>query len=352
MNKNIVISGSYGNGNTGDESILLSMIKEIRSINKDINITVLSKNPSDTAKLYQVNSLHTFNIIKIIILFIKSDLFISGGGTLLQNMSSKRSLIYYLWTLLTAKICKCKVIMYGCGIGPINGKISRKLTSFIVDKYVDDILLRDSLSYEELTKLKIKMNKVDIGLDPSMQINKYISVDSDIFNKLNISKSKKYVGICLNRYSSSSIKELIKTINYLNTLEYLPILIPMNYNEDLNILKQLGSQLNIRYHIIDEYLDITSKYSLISKMNLVITSRLHGVVYSYLNNVKVIGISYDKKLDIFCEEYGINSYIKHIDFNYESFLNIFNNLKETNINNNKINSLKKKNIEFLKKYIK
>lgn len=52
----------------------------------------------------------------------KAHLFISGGGSLIQNATSRRSLRYYLWTLRHAKRCGCKVMMYGCGIGPIKGK--------------------------------------------------------------------------------------------------------------------------------------------------------------------------------------------------------------------------------------
>ena len=352
MSKKIVISGSYGNGNSGDETILYSIIRELRSIDKDIDITVLSKNPSSTKNEYGVKSIHTFNIIKIIILFIKSDLFISGGGTLLQNITSTRSLLYYLWTLLTAKICHTKVLMYGCGIGPIKGNNIRKITTYILNKYVDEILLRDSLSYEELKGMKVNMDNVSIGIDPSILFDKHIKIDNNILSKLNIKNGKKYVGICLSIYSWNILNDMNKIINYLNKLDYIPILIPMNYNEDLDILKKLSNKLNNMHYLIDKDIDFISKYSLISKMNLVISSRLHAVLFSYLNNISVIGISYDKKMDTFCNDYGIKNYIDNKEFNYDRFIKEYNNLKINNINYQKINKLKNKNYEILNKYLK
>lgn len=43
----------------------------------------------------------------------------------MQDVTSYRSLWFYLWTLATAKHYGCPVIMYGCGIGPIRNNGNR-----------------------------------------------------------------------------------------------------------------------------------------------------------------------------------------------------------------------------------
>ena len=45
--------------------------------------------------------------------------YISGGGTLIQNVTSGRSLLYYLSNISRAHAAGNHVMMYGCGIGPV-----------------------------------------------------------------------------------------------------------------------------------------------------------------------------------------------------------------------------------------
>ena len=67
--KNIVICGYHGFSNSGDEALLWSMIETLRKKIPDVNITVLSIHPESTAKLYNVNSVYRYNLLKIRKLF-------------------------------------------------------------------------------------------------------------------------------------------------------------------------------------------------------------------------------------------------------------------------------------------
>ena len=50
----------------------------------------------------------------------KTHLYINGGGSLMQDVTSHRSLWFYLFTISWAKRLGNQVMMYGCGIGPIH----------------------------------------------------------------------------------------------------------------------------------------------------------------------------------------------------------------------------------------
>ena len=71
----------------------------------------------------------------------------------MQDVTSYRSLWFYLWTLAAAKRHGCPVIMYGCGIGPIYSKRNRARTTKVMNRYVDAITLRDPDSMKELEVL-------------------------------------------------------------------------------------------------------------------------------------------------------------------------------------------------------
>ena len=141
----ILISGYYGFANAGDEAMLTAIIESLRQVEKNVELTVLSGNPEDTAAKHQVCSVYRFNPLGIIRAMKDSELIISGGGSLLQDVTSKRSLLYYLSIIGLGKFFGKKVMLFAQGIGPIRAKWARKLTSLVCNE-ADLITVRDSES--------------------------------------------------------------------------------------------------------------------------------------------------------------------------------------------------------------
>ena len=114
--KRIVICGAYGFGNIGDEAILESIIASIRVTYPGYKVTVLSRNPKKDSKIDGVDeAVYSLNPFAVLSVISHSALFVSGGGSLIQDVTSTRSLMYYLYTIKLAKFCGCKVMMYGSG---------------------------------------------------------------------------------------------------------------------------------------------------------------------------------------------------------------------------------------------
>src|SRR6056297_2399375 len=130
--KRIMISGYYGFDNLGDEAILGSMIKMIKRINPDIEITILSNKAEQTSKRYDVNSVYRYDTFKIMSTMKRSDIFISGGGSLLQDVTSMKSVPYYLGLIFLAKVFNLKTIFFAQGVGPLNSKFNRFLVSKVL----------------------------------------------------------------------------------------------------------------------------------------------------------------------------------------------------------------------------
>ena len=107
----ILISGYYGFSNAGDEAMLTAIIEALRAERQDVEITVMSGKPEITAEKHGVNSIHRFNPLQIFKAMLSADLLLSGGGSLLQDVTSKRSILYYLSILLMAKLLGKMVIM-------------------------------------------------------------------------------------------------------------------------------------------------------------------------------------------------------------------------------------------------
>ena len=116
----ILISGYYGFNNIGDESILKAVIDNLYEKLDGIEVTVLSRDPGSTAEKYGVRSKNRKSAMAILSEIKRCDLLISGGGSLLQDVTSGRSIIYYLMIIKAALVMGKKVFIYSQGIGPIN----------------------------------------------------------------------------------------------------------------------------------------------------------------------------------------------------------------------------------------
>ena len=161
----IVISGYYGFGNAGDEAMLAAMIEVLTELDSSIKITVISGNPEDTRCRHGVASVYRLNYLEISRVLSDSQLLISGGGSLLQDVTSERSLYYYLSIMMLAKKIGTPVMLYAQGIGPVRGRLARSAMRYI-GNMVDLITVRDEGSLQELKRLEVTKPPVHITADP------------------------------------------------------------------------------------------------------------------------------------------------------------------------------------------
>ena len=141
----ILISGYFGYENFGDEALLYSLIKSLIDLGaKNQNITVLSNNPTITSKQFNVKSINRWNIVDFINALLSHNILIFTGG-LFQDRTSFKSFFYYFLQLFLGGTLQKTVLLYGAGIGPINGKIAQVLFNIGI-KSANVILVRDEAS--------------------------------------------------------------------------------------------------------------------------------------------------------------------------------------------------------------
>ena len=95
----VVISGYYGFANAGDEAMLAAIVGSLKDIIPDVSITVITGNCRMTRENHNVQAVHRLNFFAIAAAIRRCDILISGGGSLLQDVTSARSLYYYLWIM-------------------------------------------------------------------------------------------------------------------------------------------------------------------------------------------------------------------------------------------------------------
>lgn len=303
--KKIVICGYHGFANSGDEALLKAMIDILRRKHPDISITVLSMHPESTEKLYNVKSVYRYNLLKIRSLFRSSDLFIFGGGSLLQDITSRRSLSYYLTILNMALRSKIKVMLYGNGIGPLEHKKSRIKTAKCLNK-VDLITLRDDLSDKLLAEIGVNKPPIHITADPAFTLRfDDLSENDALLEEAGIKPGSKYAVVAVRewKYSTTDFSDIMA--NYCDDLfekhGIIPLFLPMQYKEDEVLAGEIISKMKHSGHMLRRPPEIAEVFSLIGFSTLCVGMRLHTLIYATTLGVPVIALSYDPKVTAFMQ---------------------------------------------------
>lgn len=305
----ILISGYYGFNNIGDEAILKGLLEGIRERLPLADIVVLSKFPDFTSKKHNVRAINRINLFKIMREMRSMDLLVSGGGSLFQDVTSKRSIVYYLGIIwLAKKNFRKKVMIYSQGIGPVLQPYNRHLLGRILDD-IDVINVRDEKSKQELLRLGVT-KEILVTTDTVFNISKPSGAKGEkILGKIDRRRDKAYIGISVRRWGSHNERIKKETAwlceKIVRESSHRPVMIPFHFHQDLSLMKEIHAMIpqDIRSEVLimQEYLYVEDYLSLIGQMDLMVAMRLHGLIFSALMEVCPVGISYDPKIHSFMQ---------------------------------------------------
>ncbi len=302
-----IISGYYGFKNIGDDAMLMAIIDNLKMYRNDLKILVLSKNPIETSLIYNVDSINRFNLLKILYTMKKSKLFINGGGSLIQDNTSTRSLIYYLAMIWLAKNQGMKVMIYANGIGPLNKERNRKLTRRIVDR-VDVITLRENLSYNELNSLKISRPEIMITADPALTL-KPASIEhiNQLLLNEGIDPNQQFIGISVRKWINHEKYEAViaETADYIvDKYGITPVFLAMHYPGDLAIIDNIISKMKNKSYVIRKKPSVSEMLGIIAKTQMLIGMRLHALIFAASLGIPIVGMVYEPKVEGFMKYVG------------------------------------------------
>ncbi len=148
-----LLSGYYGYGNLGDEALLSGLVRGLQA--RGIEPVVLSGDPAATRAQHGVAAYHRYR--GLLGALAHCDVLVSGGGGLLQDRSSLRSLRYYLAVIGLAKTLGRRAVVYGQSVGPLGeagrrrvGRALRGLPIAVRDAPSADLLASLGLSAERV----------------------------------------------------------------------------------------------------------------------------------------------------------------------------------------------------------
>ena len=307
-----LVCGAYGRGNAGDDAILEAIVTELRQVDPDLPVWVLSRNPESTRLTYRVNSIYTFAFPKFLWRMRKTKLYINGGGSLMQDVTSHRSLWFYLFTISWAKRLGNQVMMYGCGIGPIHSPANRQRASRVLQKSVDAITLRDTHSKDELEDMKVTAPEIILSADPTVILPPAPEQAIDgILESQGIDPKGKYIGFALRPWPGFEEKAHIfaAAADYAYEKYGLtPVFLPIERRLDVAAARSAAQYMKAPHYILQETGSSSHTIGLFARMQVVVSMRLHALVFAAGQGVPLVGVVYDQKISSFLSYIGQDLY--------------------------------------------
>lgn len=286
-----VLCGYYGMGNGGDEALLAALLQMLP---KDIQPVVLSAHPKQTETLHEVEASDRRSVFSLIKTLKRSDIFIWGGGSLMQDATSFRNPIYYGGLMGLAQGMGLKTVAWAQGIGPLNTDLTKWITKKAFTK-CDRISVRDGGSAQLLLNWQIQST---IAPDPVWALN------SQPLAGL-WTKPAPRIAIMLRSHpqlTPSRLNCLIQAIkNLQKSTGAFILLIPFQPSHDREIALKIHGEIHADLDGKEQSMVITetnprSLKGIFKGVEMAIAMRYHGLIMAAAEGCKCSAISYDPKV--------------------------------------------------------
>ncbi|MCL2855148.1 MAG: polysaccharide pyruvyl transferase CsaB [Defluviitaleaceae bacterium] len=307
-----LISGYYGSNNHGDDALLRSIIEDLRNADSQLKITVISKRPKETQEIYGTNTLHRFNFPAIIRVLKQTNLLIMGGGSLIQDLTSTRSLIYYVYVMNKAAKNRAKIMLYANGIGPLTQDKNKRRALDALEK-AEEITLRDAGSLKTLEDLRLKNSNVRVTADAAFRFRKGDPEGAKrLLDDMRLTGSK-YFCVSLRNWRSLKedfVTEMAVFCDYMwEKYNLVPLFIPMQPSNDAEISTKILEKVSYKGYYLEDDFSVEEVLEIIGGSEFMVGMRLHSIIYAANAATPVIGLVYDPKVSAMMEDLGQEHFV-------------------------------------------
>lgn len=343
--KQIILVGSFGASNIGDEAILESTLQMLRRESKELKIHVLSATPVDTQEFYEKYTITSSlpipfgikSILKNSGKFFKSlkklrstdAVFFPGGGLFTDNETLYAILLWGVHFFFFKTILKKRVVFGGQSVGPITTVLGKIITRYVLH-HSDGFYVRDQESLEYIQKHFQKYSaKVSLLFDPVCFIDKTPPKTTP--------EEPFHIALSLRPWHGTEhhlIHMLGKVFKHLSEEKKIHIhLIPMQYkgSEDVSPLQHMSyilHQMDISstIHAPRSYTDVLKIFE---KCQIAIGMRLHFLILSALSHTPLLALSYSTKVEGFLKRINLHSSVNIASLHQDDLEKSIFNLTKT-----------------------
>lgn len=292
-----VLCGYYGYGNCGDELILRHIVASQKARCGTVRLGVMTADgnaPEGTI------GIRRYRMSEVLRALRHSGALILGGGSLLQDATSRRSLLYYLSLIRAANRMGLPVMLYANGLGPLSPSALRLCQQVL--RRVDVISLRDRDSREAVRAMALPDTRVLLSADPVLDESP--AADAHLPRLPRIAIFPKGGA---DRAEEQAFADSVAALAL--GKRWNVSVAAMNPREDRGAVRRMTDRLAARLsgvglHAAEASSDPEAITRLIRRSSLVIGERLHALVLAFREGVPSVGIDRDPKIGAFLREIG------------------------------------------------
>ena len=297
----VVLCGYYGCGNIGDDALLRSAISRAQKSFPKYSVSALTARGRRDEDRFGVRCVKRKSLAALAEIS-HAQIFVFGGGTLLQDITSKRSLLYYIFLLRYAQRKGARCELWGNGIGPLRVRFLRLLVSRALRgcAYIGVRDVRSGLCVRALTNNACVLPV----LEEDLAANTSTSSDartSFLLNSLGIRENAPFIAIAvkgsrIKEKDSVELSRLLDVLKMLKRSEHTLLFVEFFPREDANLTQKLANRFGGK---IVKDLSASDMIGIFSRAKLVCASRFHALVFARAANTPYLAFGTDPKITAF-----------------------------------------------------
>lgn len=301
----VVVSGYHGFGNMGDEAVLAALVQDMKEVAPGTECVALSGDPARTASAHGIQAIPRTSAAAIVRELRRADLLVSGGGSLLQDVTGHGSVPYYAGIMLLARMLGVPVSVYAQGVGPLRSSAARCLARLALSR-ASVITLRDSGSVELVRQIGVTKPQPVLVADPAF------ALEPEGADACEASlPPRPRVMFALRPWPGAGDREA----TYSRVIEGVcaklganAILLAFQPQTDLAVASSIADLCEADGHARPQVVVFDGlpgqALSVIAQADLVVGMRLHSLIFAASAGVPAVAIDYDPKVRAMAERTG------------------------------------------------
>ncbi len=293
----VVLSGYYGFRNLGDDAILLALRDRLAETVPGARLVALSKRPAETREKCGVEAVHRFDPFAVRRAIRRGSCFVSGGGSLLQDHTSTRSLLYYTWLIRLAKHYGKPIMFYANGIGPVETARDRARVRDVAE-LADVITLRDGESLAALRDMGVRNENIRVTADPVFTMpGGDRERGRERLAALGVPAERPVVGVSV-RFAAGMETNVAEFARFCDAVSasHAVVFLDMQQPGDTAASAAVRARMSAEAYEASAPYDPQAMADMLSCMDAVVSTRLHSMIFAACSLVPVLGVVYDPKV--------------------------------------------------------
>jgi polysaccharide pyruvyl transferase CsaB len=283
----VLLCGYYGEHNLGDDALLQVALSQLPA---GVIPTVTAYDEGQVHERFGVATVPRRSLRQVLQALQGFDALILGGGSLLQDATSFRSLLYYVVLITAAKLQGKQVLLWGQGLGPLRRRRSQLLARAVLP-------LADATSWRDQASASLAFGWGVKGLvapDPvwAMPLQPWRGSQGPLV-------------VCFrptHQLDSQGWKPYLEALSSLAVKANREVLwLAFHGEQDRGLLAQLRTDGLLDTELKQRSREVLPAHpreamAVFTSAGLVLAMRLHGLILAALSGSPTVALSYDPKV--------------------------------------------------------